>query len=203
MVKFKIKELNKSEEILNLYLMSDLNDSIEKNLYLYFANNSLNKSQRNNTWFGHNYNGNGNQDYFTKLNSNYTQEKLKAIKNLFASTIIYNMTHPDNPISEKQFIGFIGSSKLFAPKPKSFADKLSQGHDRDVPDSQLSGSPYQHILADTNYTKGFFNGIISGEIFKQSMKDIIDSFVVGFGGSLLLGVDARLNMFRVLVGDNE
>lgn len=190
----------RNETAAGMYLLANSGIDAEKFAWLYTIGKHVGGSVRS-TWFGHKYTGDGNKDNFYKLNSHYGRNRINAMTTyMLAVFVILNETlYKKDRITVEEAVGFLGVTKLLAPRPKSFADRLAIGHDRDVPGKQLNENRFQHIRADGNYIAGFMNGLSTGEAFRQP----IDSFV-GLGGSVLLGgLDAPLEWLRGARGEDE
>lgn len=91
---------------------------------------------------------------------------------------------------------FRALSRYFFHGAKSYSDELSQGQDRDVPATQLQGSPYQHIRANGKSVKGYLDGYRTGKIFRQPA-DIIIGGVASYIGIFR---DTPANLLRIAGG---
>ncbi len=87
----------------------------------------------------------------------------------------------DGPINDAQLLGFLLLVPFLSPKPKSFADKLAQRHDREW--HKGAKTPLKIFTGGNHYIAGWFKGIFTKEFWEKPL----DSIIVGGGGVIVLG----------------
>lgn len=145
-------------------------------------------SKQHGTLFGHKYTWNGNRDQYSNFFSNGHAPAWAGGKKSGQTYLLFSLTAEALHIGRQYQGAYLNILPNLRANPKSFADRLAQRHDDDVPGDMGSGSKRQHRTAGAKYYKDWGEGLLHGNggFWEQP----IDSFFVGGGGSLLMIVFA-------------